>query len=98
VNESTMTKGVQAMANYETETYERRRISCVLTVLLQAAGGGGMSYERAEAIYQDICCHYGRMRAGFCQVLAQELRRCLALTDKELGDAETTTDGHEDDE
>ena len=76
------------MKNDEHETYERRRISCVLTVLLEAAQGGGMPAERAEAIYEDICHCYSRMRDGFCQVLSQELRRCLALTDRELGKAE----------
>ena len=42
-----------------------------------------------------ICHHYSRMRDGFCQVLTQELRRCLALTDRELGEAEVSIDDPE---
>jgi hypothetical protein len=84
--------------NQKQETYESRRISCVLAVLLEAAQGGGMSSERAEAIYEDICHHYSRMREGFCPVLAQELRRCLALTDRELDDKSDSMDDPDEEE
>ena len=72
------------MTGSEHDLHEQRRIEILLVTVLEAAQGGGMSSERAEAIYEDICDHYRRMREGFCQVLAQELRRCLAMTDKEL--------------
>ena len=86
------------MTNDEQEFYERRCLSCVLAVLLEAAQGGGMPAERAEAIYEDICHWYSRMREGFCSVLAQELRRCLALTDRELGDRQISMDDSEEHE
>lgn len=36
---------------------ETNKISTILMLILQSAQGGGMSDERAEAIYEDIISH-----------------------------------------
>ncbi len=55
------------------------RVSAMLFVLLEAAQGGGMTKERAEAIYEDIIAHYKNMKEGFTEALVKKVAKVLAL-------------------
>lgn len=55
------------------------KVSAVLVVLLEAAQGAGMTKNRAEAIYEEMCAHYSNRKDGFSTVLLEEVAKVLAL-------------------
>lgn len=55
------------------------KVSAVLVVLVEAAQQGGMTKERAEAIYEDIVAHYRNMSEGFSDALLGMVAKVLAF-------------------
>lgn len=53
------------------------KITAVVTMLLMSAQAGGMSDERAEAIYNEIIAAWSNMREGFADVLLDELEKAI---------------------